>query len=57
MDELVHRIVPSPNCDERSLPVRPPAGMRAEHFRELMSLDKKVAAGQLRLILMRQLAR
>jgi 3-dehydroquinate synthase len=37
------------------LPVRPPAGMRAEHFSELMSLDKKVAAGQLRLILMRGL--
>lgn len=37
------------------LPVRPPKGMTAAHFRELMSLDKKVAAGQLRLILMRSL--
>jgi len=37
------------------LPVSPPKGMRAQDFRELMSLDKKVAAGQLRLILMRQI--
>ncbi len=37
------------------LPVATPKGMRARDFRELMSLDKKVAAGQLRLILMRRI--
>lgn len=37
------------------LPVRPPAGMRAEDFRALMSLDKKVASGKLRLILLKRL--
>ncbi|MFT4045098.1 MAG: 3-dehydroquinate synthase [Solimonas sp.] len=37
------------------LPVRPPAGMRSTEFRALMSLDKKVASGKLRLILMRRL--
>ena len=37
------------------LPVRPPAGMRADDFRALMSLDKKVASGKLRLILLRRL--
>lgn len=37
------------------LPTQAPAGMRAEHFRELMRLDKKVAAGQIRLILMRRI--
>ncbi|NGY06503.1 3-dehydroquinate synthase [Solimonas terrae] len=41
---------------ERSgLPVQVPAGMRADDFRALMSLDKKVASGKLRLILMRRL--
>ncbi|HEX4896705.1 MAG TPA: 3-dehydroquinate synthase [Solimonas sp.] len=34
------------------LPTRVPEGMGSADFRELMSLDKKVAAGQLRLILM-----
>lgn len=37
------------------LPTRPPAGMRAEDFHQLMSLDKKVTSGQLRLVLMRKL--
>jgi 3-dehydroquinate synthase len=41
---------------ERSgLPVRVPAGMQVDDFRRLMSLDKKVASGKLRLILMRSL--
>ncbi len=35
------------------LPVRPPAGMTAEDFRSLMSRDKKVVAGKLRLVLLR----
>ena len=35
------------------LPVRPPAGMTAEDFRVLMSRDKKVVAGKLRLVLLR----
>lgn len=35
------------------LPVRPPAGMTANDFRLLMGRDKKVAAGKLRLVLMR----
>jgi 3-dehydroquinate synthase len=37
------------------LPVRPPAGMHATDFAALMSLDKKVASGKLRLILMKRL--
>jgi 3-dehydroquinate synthase len=37
------------------LPVKAPAGMRAADFRELMQLDKKVASGRLRLVLMRRL--
>ena len=37
------------------LPVQLPEGMRPEHFRELMSLDKKVAGGKLRLVLMKRL--
>jgi 3-dehydroquinate synthase len=35
------------------LPTRPPAGMQPDDFRRWMSHDKKVAAGQLRLVLMR----
>jgi len=35
------------------LPVRPPAGMRPEDFRKLMALDKKVAGGRVRLVLLR----
>jgi 3-dehydroquinate synthase len=35
------------------LPVRPPAEMRPQDFMELMSLDKKVAGGKLRLVLLR----
>lgn len=35
------------------LPVRPPAGMTPDDFRSLMARDKKVAAGKLRLVLMR----
>ena len=37
------------------LPVRPPFGMTTQQFLDLMSLDKKVASGQLRLVLMRGL--
>lgn len=37
------------------LPVRPPVEMRVEDFRQLMQLDKKVAAGKLRLVLLRGL--
>ena len=35
------------------LPLRPPAGMRPQDFRELMALDKKVAGGRVRLVLLR----
>lgn len=35
------------------LPIRPPAGMTPEDFRSLMGRDKKVAAGRLRLVLLR----
>ena len=35
------------------LPVHPPTGMTVDHFMHWMALDKKVAAGQLRLVLMR----
>ena len=41
--------------ERAGLPVRLPEGMRPEHFRELMSLDKKVAGGKLRLVLMKKL--
>ncbi|MGH8504611.1 MAG: 3-dehydroquinate synthase [Stenotrophobium sp.] len=41
---LVHRT---------GLPIRPPAGMTAADFIELMGHDKKVAAGKLRLVLLR----
>lgn len=37
------------------LPITPPPGMRAEDFRRLMSVDKKVLDGQLRLVLLQQL--
>jgi 3-dehydroquinate synthase len=37
------------------LPVKPPAELTAERFRELMSVDKKVLAGQLRLVLLKRL--
>lgn len=37
------------------LPVTVPAGMQPEDFRRLMAGDKKVAAGQLRLVLMKKL--
>lgn len=37
------------------LPTRPPAGMTPENFLELMGHDKKVAAGKLRLVLLRKL--
>ena len=36
-----------------NLPVTPPAGMTRAQFRDLMALDKKVAAGKLRLILLK----
>jgi 3-dehydroquinate synthase len=35
------------------LPVRPPEGMKPEDFRSLMALDKKVAGGRVRLVLLR----
>jgi 3-dehydroquinate synthase len=35
------------------LPVRPPKGMQPEDFRSLMALDKKVAGGRVRLVLLR----
>lgn len=35
------------------LPIRPPAGMTPDDFRTLMGRDKKVAAGRLRLVLLR----
>lgn len=37
------------------LPVRPPQGMRPADFHRLMAGDKKVAAGQLRLVLLKPL--
>lgn len=37
------------------LPTRPPQGMTPARFLELMGHDKKVAAGKLRLVLMRQI--
>ncbi len=37
------------------LPVAPPASLSRERFRELMSVDKKVLAGRLRLVLLRRL--
>jgi len=41
--------------EQAGLPVRPPADMRPGDFQRLMRLDKKVAAGQLRLVLMKKL--
>jgi len=41
--------------ERAALPIRPPAGMTRDDFRSLMSLDKKVASGKLRLILMKKL--
>lgn len=37
------------------LPIRPPQGMTPEQFLDLMGHDKKVAAGKLRLVLMRKI--
>jgi 3-dehydroquinate synthase len=37
------------------LPVKPPAELTAARLRELMSVDKKVVAGQLRLVLLKRL--
>ena len=37
------------------LPVKPPSGMQPADFLDLMSHDKKVAGGRLRLVLLRQL--
>ncbi len=37
------------------LPVKPPASLGVERFRELMSVDKKVQAGKLRLVLLKRL--
>jgi 3-dehydroquinate synthase len=39
--------------DRAGLPTKPPAGMRPDDFVELMGHDKKVAAGKIRLVLMR----
>jgi 3-dehydroquinate synthase len=35
------------------LPTKPPAGMTVEHFMSHMSVDKKVAAGKIRFILLK----
>ena len=35
------------------LPVKPPQGMSADDFRSLMAMDKKVAGGRVRLVLLR----
>lgn len=37
------------------LPVKPPAGMKPEDFHRLMAGDKKVAAGQLRFVLLKRI--
>lgn len=42
---------------QAGLPMAPPGGMTAAQFRDLMSLDKKVQDGQLRLVLLRELGR
>ncbi len=39
------------------LPVRPPAALTAARFHELMSVDKKVQAGRLRLVLLQAIGR
>lgn len=41
--------------ERAGLPTQPPAGMKAEDFMRLMALDKKVAGGSLRLVLLRGL--
>ena len=41
--------------EKASLPVAPPAGMTPEDFLNLMSVDKKVIDGQLRLVLLKEL--
>lgn len=41
--------------ERAGLPTRPPVGMTPDDFRTLMMRDKKVAAGRLRLVLMRSL--
>ncbi len=41
--------------ERAKLPIKPPAGMTPDDFRSLMARDKKVAAGKLRLVLMRAL--
>ena len=39
------------------LPVRPPAELAPQRFRELMAVDKKVQDGKLRLVLLRSIGR
>ncbi len=41
--------------ERAKLPIAPPTGMTPDDFRTLMARDKKVAAGRLRLVLMRAL--
>jgi 3-dehydroquinate synthase len=41
--------------ERAGLPIQPPAGMTPDDFRSLMSRDKKVASGKLRLVLLRAL--
>ncbi|MDH5184371.1 MAG: 3-dehydroquinate synthase [Gammaproteobacteria bacterium] len=41
--------------DKAGLPTRAPASMSGEHFMELMAVDKKVEAGKIRLVLLKQL--
>ncbi len=43
--------------DAAGLPLEPPAGMSADSFLELMSVDKKVIDGQLRLVLLKELGK
>jgi 3-dehydroquinate synthase len=41
--------------ERAGLPTAPPAGLDADRFMELMSVDKKVLNNRVRLVLMRQL--
>lgn len=41
--------------DKAGLPTRAPASMTSERFMELMAVDKKVEAGKIRLVLLKQL--
>jgi 3-dehydroquinate synthase len=49
-EAAVHRI--STLIERAHLPVTPPQQMSPQHFMDLMSVDKKVLDGQLRLVLL-----